>query len=187
MERALSRRRQRGAALFIVVVLFLILLPLGLMSIFERSLQNNRFAQSALWRSQARDAANQTMVQLRSAVANSIGTNGLLEYQANPPAWFVNQASNVNPVSVGFWQKCADAHLCQQSQVQLNNGMGRQTFTVRKLVLPTGVLDPTLCNAQDNVAVFYTLWVQAVASGNPSADAEASTIQSVYRACVIQR
>jgi len=63
MERALSRRRQRGAALFIVVVLFLILLPLGLMSIFERSLQNNRFAQSALWRSQARDAANQTMVQ----------------------------------------------------------------------------------------------------------------------------
>jgi Tfp pilus assembly protein PilX len=186
MERAVSRRRQRGAALFIVVMLFLILLPLGMMAIFQRSLQNDQFAQSALWRVQARDAANQTMAQLRSDVANSIGTAGLLEYQASPPAWFVTQAqaSQVNPVSVGFWQQCATQGLCQQSQVQLRNGTGRQTFTVRELVLPTGVIDPTLCNAQGYVAVFYTLWVQALASSNPAA--EAATTQSVYRACVLQ-
>jgi hypothetical protein len=164
--------------------LFLILLPLGLMALFQRTLQNDQFAQSALWRTQSRDAANQTMAQLRSAVANSIGTAGLLEYQASPPAWFVTQASQVNPVSVGFWQKCATQGLCQQSQVQLNNGTGRQTFTVRELVLPTGVLDPTLCNAQGYVAVFYTLWVQALASSNPAAGA--ATTQSVYRACVLQ-
>jgi hypothetical protein len=124
------------------------------------------------------------MAQLRSDVANSIGTAGLLEYQASPPAWFVTQASRVNPVSVGFWQKCATQGLCQQSQVQLGNGTGRRTFTVRKLVLPTGVIDPALCNTQGYVAVFYTLWVQALASGNPAA--EAATTQSVYRACVLQ-
>jgi hypothetical protein len=185
MECAVSRYRQRGAALFIVVALFLILLPLGMMAIFQRSLQNDQFAQSALWRAQARDAANQTMAQLRSAVANSIGSAGLLEYQANPPVWFVAQASRVNPVSVGFWQQCAAQGLCQQSQVQLKNGTGRQTFTVRELVLPTGVLDPTLCNTHGYVAVFYTLWVQAIASSNTAA--EAATIQSVYRACVVQR
>jgi hypothetical protein len=122
------------------------------------------------------------MAQLRSDVANSIGTAGLLEYQASPPAWFVTQAqaSQVKPVSVGFWQQCATQGLCQQSQVQ--------TFTVRELVLPTGVIDPTLCNAQGYVAVFYTLWVQALASSNPANPAaEAATTQSVYRACVLQR
>jgi Tfp pilus assembly protein PilX len=182
MERAVSRCRQRGAALFIIVVLFLILLPLGVMAIFQRSLQNDRFAQSALWRAQARDAANQEMAKLRNDVANSIGSAGLLEYQSSPPDWFVTQASQVNPVSVGFWQQCATQGLCKPSQVQLDNGTGRQTFTVRELVLP-GVIDTALCNAQGYVAVFYTLWVQAIAGSNPAA--EAATIQSVYRACVL--
>ena len=184
MEHAVSRRQQRGAALLIVVALFLILLPLALMAIYQRSLQNAQFSNSAQWRAQSRVAANQAMPELRSAVAHTIGTGGLLEYQAAPPAWYVSNASVIQPTSAVFWQTCAAQNLCDETQVTLPNETGRQTFTVYRLVTPTGVIDPTLCRQSGYVAVFYNLWVQAVASSNPAAGA--ATEQAVYRACVPQ-
>jgi Tfp pilus assembly protein PilV len=184
MERAVNARRQRGAALLIVVALFLILLPLALMAIFNRSLQNDQFANSALWRAQARDAANQAMAALRANVAQTIGNGGLLEYQPNPPSWYVSPSAQLQPTSASFWQTCAANNLCQSTQVTLNNGTGRQTFTVLQLVTPTGVIDPTLCGQSGYVAVFYNLWVQATATQNPAAGSASE--QSVYRACVPQ-
>lgn len=182
MERLVSRSRQRGAALLIVVALFLILLPLALMAIFQRSLQNDLFAHSALWRVQSRDAANRAMAALRQTVAQTIGTGGLLEYQPSPPPWYVAPSAQIQPASAGFWQTCAANNLCQKTTVTLQNGTGRQTFDVLQLVTPTGVIDPTLCGEQGYVAVFYNLWVQAAASSNPAAGA--ATEQAVYRACV---
>jgi len=184
MERAVNARRQRGAALLIVVALFLILLPLALMAIFNRTLQNDQFANSALWRAQARDAANQAMAALRSTVAQTIGTGGLLEYQPSLPAWYVAPSSKLQPTSAAFWQTCAANNLCQKTTVNLSNGTGRETFTVLQLVTPTGVIDPTLCGQSGYVAVFYNLWVQANASQNPAAGGAAE--QAVYRACVPQ-
>lgn len=182
MERLLSPRRQRGAALLIVVALFLILLPLALMAIFQRSLQNDQFAQSAQWRAQSRDAANQAMAALRSTIAQTIGTSGLLEYQPSPPSWYVTPSAQLQPTSSQFWQSCAANRLCQSTTVTLQNGTGRQTFNVLQLATPTGVIDPTLCGQQGYVAVFYNLWVQATASANPAAGS--ATEQAVYRACV---
>lgn len=182
MERVVSSRRQRGAALLIVVALFLILLPLALMAIFQRSLQNDQFANSALWRAQSRDAANQAMAALSKAVSQSIGGNALLEYQPNPPAWYVDNVTAVKPNSASFWQTCADQGTCQRTNITLQNGTGRQTFTVLQVVTPTHVVDPTLCSQQGYVAVFYNLWVQATATANPAAGS--ATEQAVYRACV---
>jgi Tfp pilus assembly protein PilV len=184
MERALNRHHQRGAALLIVVALFLVLLPLALMAIFQRSLQNDQFANSALWRSQARDAANQAMTALRSNVAQSIGTGGLLEYQPSPPAWYIPPSAQLQPTSASFWQTCASntTPLCQSSTLTLANGTGRQTFNIQQLVTPTGVVDPTLCGNSGYIAVFYNLWVQATAPQNPAAGSASE--QAVYRACI---
>jgi Tfp pilus assembly protein PilV len=184
MERPINRTKQRGAALLIVVALFLILLPLALMAIFNRSLQNDQFANSAYWRTQAHDAANQAMAALRRNVAQSIGTGGLLEYQPNPPAWYVNALGASSPIAASFWQTCASnpTPLCQSSTLTLNNGTGRQTFNIQQLVTPTGVVDPTLCGNSGYVAVFYNLWVQATAAQNPAAGSASE--QAVYRACV---
>lgn len=176
-------RKQRGAALLIVVALFLVLLPLALMAVFQRSLQNDQFANSAMWRAQSRDAANQAMSSLRIGIAQAIGTGGLLEYQPNPPSWYVTPSAQVQPTSAAFWQSCASNNLCQGTTITLNNKTGRQTFNVLELATPTGVIDPTLCGTSGYVAVFYNLWVQASASQNPAAGGVSE--QSVYRACVL--
>lgn len=175
-------QKQRGAALLIVVALFLVLLPLALMTIFQRSLQNDQFGNSALWRAQSRDAANQAMAKLRLSIAQAIGTGGLLEYQPSPPSWYVTPSAQVQPTSAAFWQSCASNNLCQSTTITLNNNTGRQTFSVLQLATPTGVIDPTLCGTSGYVAVFYNLWVQASASQNPAAGSASE--QAVYRACV---
>ncbi len=178
-----SGRNQRGAVLLVVVALFLIILPLALLAIYGRTLQNDTFSSSYLWRAQARDAANRAMATLRSNIAQSIGTYGLLEYQASPPAWYVATTTNVQPASAGFWNTCASQNLCQSGNVTLANGSGRTSFQVLQLVTPTGVVDDTLCNP-GYIAVFYNVWVQASASANPAAGS--ATTQAVYRACILQ-
>jgi Tfp pilus assembly protein PilX len=176
-------RSQRGAALLVVIALFLIILPIALLAIFGRTLQNDTFSGSYLWRAQARDAANQQMAALRSTVAQSIGNDGLLEYQASPPAWYIGNTQNVQPNSASFWSGCQTNNLCQATTVTLNNGTGRQNFQVLQLVTPTGVIDDTLCNP-GYIAVFYNVWVQATATANPAAGS--ATTQAVYRACILQ-
>ena len=176
-----SARNQGGAALLVVIALFLIILPIALLAIFGRTLQNDTFSGSYLWRAQARDAANQQMAALRSTLAQTIGTGGLLEYQASPPAWYVGNTQNVQPASASFWRGCQQNHLCQATTVTLANGTGRQSFQVLQLVTPTGVVDNTLCNP-GYTAVFYNVWVQATASANPAAGS--ATTQAVYRACI---
>ncbi len=178
-----SRRNQGGAVLLVVVALFLIILPLALLAIYGRTLQNDTFSGSYLWRAQARDAANQAMATLRSNIAQSIGTYGLLEYQESPPAWYVATTTHVQPASASFWSSCANDDLCQSTTVSLNNASGRKSFQVLQLVTPTGVIDDTLCNP-GYVAVFYNVWVQATASANPAAGS--ATTQAVYRACILQ-
>ncbi len=175
------RHAQKGAALLVVIALFLIILPIALLAIFQRSLQNDSFSGSYLWRAQARDAANQQMAALRSTVSQTIGTGGLLEYQASPPTWYVGNTQNVQPGSASFWTGCQSKQLCQATTVTLANGTGRQQFQVLQLVTPTGVIDSTLCNP-GYIAVFYNIWVQATASANPAAGA--ATTQAVYRACI---
>ena len=179
-----ARRRQRGAALLIVIALFLIILPVALLAIFGRTLQNDTFSGSYLWRAQARDAANAAMASLRANIAQSIGQNSLLEYQPSPPAWYISNTQNVVPSSANFWSTCQTQKLCNATTVTLPNGTGRTQFQVLQLVTPTGVIDPTLCNTQGYVAVFYNVWVQATATNNPAAGS--STTQAVYRACVRQ-
>lgn len=177
-----SRRAQRGAALLVVVALFLIILPIALLSIFGRSLRNDTFANSYLWRAQSRDAANQAMASLRANIAQSIGTSGLLEYQPSPPSWYIGTTTNVQPSSASFWTSCASNNLCNTSTVSLANGTGRQSFQIQQLVTSTGVIDNTLCNP-GYIAVFYNVWVRAVASANPAAGS--AITQAVYRACVV--
>ncbi len=184
-------RHQRGAALLIVIALFLIILPVALLAIFGRTLQNDTFSGSYLWRAQARDAANAAMASLRANIAQSIGQNSLLEYQPNPPAWYIPppassapSTSYVTPNSASFWSTCQAQSLCAATTLTLPNGTGRTQFQILQLVTPTGVIDPTLCNTQGYVAVFYNLWVQATATNNPAAGS--STTQAVYRACVRQ-
>ncbi len=185
-----TRRGQRGAALLVVVALFLVILPIALLAIFGRSLQNDTFAGSYLWRAQARDAANQALASLRSNIAQSIGSAGLLEYQPNPPSWYVpinpsSPPTGLNPASASFWDTCASQSpaLCNATTVDLSNGTGRQTFQIQQLVTPTGVTDNTLCNP-GYIAVFYNIWVRATASSNPAAGS--SITQAVYRACIVQ-
>lgn len=185
-----ARRGQRGAALLVVVALFLIILPIALLSIFGHTLQNDTFAGSYLWRAQARDAANQALTSLRANIAQSIGSSGLLEYQPNPPSWYVpinpsSPPTGLNPASASFWNSCASQNpaLCAATTVTLANGTGRQTFQIQQLVTPTGVVDNTLCNP-GYIAVFYNVWVRATASANPAAGS--SITQAVYRACVVQ-
>jgi Tfp pilus assembly protein PilX len=185
-------RRQRGAALLIVIALFLIILPVALLAIFGRTLQNDTFSGSYLWRAQARDAANAAMASLRAQIAQSIGQNSLLEYQPSPPPWYIGNAQSQNPGSPGyvvpssasFWSTCQTQSVCNATTVTLPNGTGRTQFQILQLVTPTGVIDPTLCNTQGYVAVFYNVWVQATATNNPAAGS--STTQAVYRACVRQ-
>ncbi len=184
MEPVLKPRQgQRGAVLLVMLSLFLVILPLALLAIYARTLQNDTFSSSYLWRAQARDAANQAMAALRGSIAQSIGTDGLLEYQSSPPAWYVANAGNVQPASAAFWSGCASGKLCQSGSVTLANGSGRTSFRILQVVTPTGVIDDTLCNP-GYVAVFYNVWVQATASANPAAGS--ATTQAVYRACILQ-
>lgn len=170
--------KQKGAALFTVVILFLFLLPLLYGVFMKRSLQNTMMTASSFWREQAADAANQALAALRPQIDAQLA-NGLLEYSGTPPAWFIS-SNAINVRSSGFWQTCAQNNLCQQVTQTLANNTASQQFTIRQLVTPTGLTDPKLCQQQGFVAVFYNIFIDAH-SNNPAAGG--ANIQALYRSC----
>lgn len=173
-------RRQKGAALLIVVIIFLLVLPLLIAIFMQHTLEGTTMGVSSGVRSSAADAGNRALAALRPQIDAAL-SNGLLEYQSTPPAWFIPAGETVDTRSAGFWETCKDKNLCVQSTLGQPIGTTTTKFTVSELVTPTGVTDPTICGQDGFVAVFYDIFIHTQASNIPADGGH--TIQSVYRTC----
>lgn len=179
--------REQGGALFIVIILFLLILPLLMLAYLRNTLANYQQSSQLYWRVQATDAANAQLALLKPQIDAALA-GGLLEGSSDPPAWFINTtnattAAAVTPNSASFWQTCAADRLCDKpAAVTINNGTGRQSFHIEQMVLPTGMADPVACNMQGYMGVMYNIFIHAE---SPNALATGGvTVQSAYRACV---
>lgn len=174
--------KQNGAALLVVVVLFLIVLPILIATFMQHTVDGTAQGVASNVRSAAADAGGRALSALRQQIDTAL-TNGPIEYQSSPPAWFIGSGKTVDVRSSGFWSTCKANGLCVDSSVNQPIGTGTNTtsFTVNELVTPTGVTDPMICGQDGFVAVFYNIFIHAQADNIPADGGD--TIQSVYRSC----
>ncbi len=178
-------QKQQGAALLIVVMIFLLILPLLIAIFTKHTIEGVTLGVSSSVRSDAADAAGRDLARLRLAIDQAL-QNGLLEYQPNPPPWFVANPSAsatppFNPRSADFWQTCDKHGLCQATTINQSVGSTQTPFAIRQVVAPTGIVDPSACGQEGFVAVFYNVFIHAQASNIPADSGY--TLQSVYRTC----
>lgn len=177
-------QKQQGAALLVVVAIFLLILPLMIAIFTRHAIEGVTLGVSSSVRSDAADAAGRDLADLRIAIDGAL-QNGLLEYQPNPPAWFVanlNTPTNpFNPRSANFWQTCAHDNLCQATTINQSVGSTQTPFAIEQVVVPTGIVDPSACGQEGFAAVFYNVFIHAQASNIPADGGY--TLQSVYRTC----
>lgn len=177
---------QKGAALFTVVILFLLILPLLMVTFARHTFSNQQMSASSFWQEQSETAAKAELANLRTQIEQSMA-NGLLEANASPPSWYVNTgdvsvAAQVKTNSSSFWTRCEASGLCHAASIKLNNGTGRQDFAIKELVTPTGIANSTACGVDGFTAVYYNIFINAQASTNTASGG--TTIQSIYRACI---
>lgn len=174
-----SLKKQKGAALFMVVIIFLLLLPLIVGVFFNRSVSNGSQGVSTTSHEAAANTGDMALAALRGQIDTAL-MGGLLEYQGTKPAWFIT-----NPVDVrssDFWKTCQANGLCVQSTLSAPSGTNPSTaFTVTELVTPTGVTDPVVCGQDGFVGVFYNIFIHTQAANVPANGG--NTLQSVYRTC----
>jgi hypothetical protein len=172
--------RQGGAAMLTVVVIFLLVLPLLISVFMQHSVDNATQGVSSAVRSAAADASDRALAALRPKIDAAL-LSGPIEYQSNPPSWFIGSGKSVDVRSSGFWQTCSSKGLCSESSLLQDIGSTSTSFTVDELVTPTGITDPMICGQDGFVAVFYNVFIHTQATKIPADGG--NTIQSVYRSC----
>jgi hypothetical protein len=171
-------RHQHGAAMLMVVIVFLIMLPIAIGMFMRHALTNTAEGVSAVVQTGASSVAEMALAQLRPQIESALN-GGLLEYAQNKPAWFVSQPIDLR--SDNFWQTCAAANTCVNTTISADSGASVLAFKVNEVVTPTGLVDPFICGEQGFVGVLYNLFIHVQPVNSPSISG--STIQSVYRAC----
>lgn len=180
-NKSASIKRQRGYTLFIVVIVFLLLLPLIVGVYSERSMTNIYQSISASSQVAADNVANMALADFRRDIDDAL-RSGLLEYQGTTPDWFMND-DDVDVRSSEFWETCNTLHLCDIPSL-VNAPLGSNpnvNFTIKRLLTPTGVTDPVICGQDGVIGVFYNIFVYAKAERAPAY--EGVTLQAVYRTC----
>lgn len=174
--------KQKGAAMLVVVILFLVVLPILIATFMQHTVDGTSQGVSSSVRSAAADAGARALSALRQQIDTAL-VNGPLEYQSSPPSWFIGSGRTVDVRSSGFWSTCKASGLCIDSSVSQPIGTGTNTtaFTVNELVTPTGVTDSMICGQDGFVAVFYNIFIHTQATTIPADGGD--TIQSVYRSC----